>query len=185
MTDAHRPENPADAATLDVERAAFRELHGARLHGFALLLVLGDRGSAARLAAEAIAAGAENVASHRHPERAAAWLRARVVVNAASVRVVAGAGRPVRIDDLGVGRGTCAGLGALERRERAALIAADVERLDSADVATVAARSGPRLDRLLRRARARFLAAATAVDDDVDPGPITERLKAAAARAWA
>ena len=185
MPDAPRHDAAMDAVTPEVQRAAFRELHGARLHGFALLLVLGDRGSAARLAAEAIAAAARDVATHRHPERAAAWLRARVVANAASVRGVASDRRPVEIDELSVGRGTFAGLAAVGRRERAALIAADVERLDLADVATIVARSGPRLDDLLQRARARFLVAATGADDDGPTGSITERLRVAAARAWA
>src|SRR6187431_2709085 len=63
----------------DVLRAAFRELHGRRLHGFALLLTLGDRPGAARLASEALAAGAMRVDELRHPERAAAWLRHRLV----------------------------------------------------------------------------------------------------------
>jgi DNA-directed RNA polymerase specialized sigma24 family protein len=185
MPDAPRPDAALDAATPEVQRAAFRELHGARIHGFALLLVLGDRGSAARLAAEAIAAGAQDIATHRHPERAAAWLRARVVANAASVRGMVRDRQPVQLDDLAVGRGTFAGLAALGRRERAALIAADVERLDPADVATIVARSGPQLDDLLHRARQRFLAAATGTDDYAPPGSISERLQAAAARAWA
>ena len=33
--------------TADLIRAAFRDLHGARLHGFALLVTLGDRANAA------------------------------------------------------------------------------------------------------------------------------------------
>src|SRR5690606_20820527 len=60
-------------------RAAFDELHGSRLHGFALLLTLGDRARAARLAGEALAAAEPRIDALRHPERAAAWLRAHVV----------------------------------------------------------------------------------------------------------
>ena len=186
MSDAHRADPRMDAATPEVQRAAFRELHGARLHGFALLLVLGDRAAATQLAAEAIDAGARDVATHRHPERAAAWLRARVGAHAASIREAPRDRRPSTIDDLSVGGATFAGLAAVGRRERAALIAADLERLDPADVATIVGRSGPRLEHLLRRARARFLAVASVhADEDAPPGPITERLHAAAARAWA
>ena len=63
-------------------RDAFRELHGSRLHGFAQLLVLGDRHAAAKLASDALADGAARVDELRHPERAAAWLRRRVVERA-------------------------------------------------------------------------------------------------------
>jgi [ribosomal protein S5]-alanine N-acetyltransferase len=38
-------------------RSPFRDLHGPRLHGFALLVALGDRRLAARIAGDALAAG--------------------------------------------------------------------------------------------------------------------------------
>ena len=44
-------------ATPEMMLEAFRELHGGRLHGFALLLTAGDRHAAAWLASEALAAG--------------------------------------------------------------------------------------------------------------------------------
>ncbi|MEA2650619.1 MAG: hypothetical protein QOI85_340, partial [Chloroflexota bacterium] len=66
----------------ELVRAAFRDLHGTRLHGFALLVTLGDHARAARLAGEAIAAGTARTSELRHPERAAAWLRRRVTRNA-------------------------------------------------------------------------------------------------------
>ena len=50
-----------------------------RLHGFAILVTLGDRRAAERAAGFALAAGAEQAAALRHPERAAAWLRARTL----------------------------------------------------------------------------------------------------------
>src|ERR687895_367576 len=68
------PERSPDPP-VEVVRAAFRELHGRRLHGFALLLTLGDRERAASLASDALAAGQLRVDELRHPERAAAWLR--------------------------------------------------------------------------------------------------------------
>ena len=81
-TDIASPPDPSPNSTAEAMRAAFRELHGRRLHGFALLLTLGDRPSAARLASEALADGAMRVEELRHPERAAAWLRHRVVERA-------------------------------------------------------------------------------------------------------
>lgn len=176
----HVPTNhPSDPAG-----AAFRELHGPRLHGFALLLTLGDRPLAARLAADAIAAGVARVRELRHPERAAAWLRRRVVERAARSRLGASHGA---VDDLGLDRAAAAGLRALRRRERAALIADAVERLDRGDVGTVVGLDGRRLDRCLRDARARFVAAASAVPtpEADEAGPIVMRVHAIASRAIA
>ena len=173
------PAPPADAA-----RAAFRELHGRRLHGFALLLTLGDRATAARLASEALATGAARIDELRHPERAAAWLRRRVVDGARSNRGVRVDGRILL--DLGVDGPVVAGIAALDRLERAALIASAVERLDRRDVATIVGRDGSALDRLLRRARQRFMRihAETATEDPPD-GPIVTRVHELARRAMA
>src|ERR1041384_1046480 len=52
-------------------RAAFREAHGARLHGFALVVTLGDEQLAATLAVDALDAGVRHADALRHPERAA------------------------------------------------------------------------------------------------------------------
>ena len=90
----------------ELVRAAFRDLHGTRLHGFALLITLGDRARAARLAGEAIAAGTARMTELRHPERAAAWLRRRVTRNAGR------SGRPSRRRAAGEGRQALEALGA-------------------------------------------------------------------------
>jgi DNA-directed RNA polymerase specialized sigma24 family protein len=163
-------------------RDAFRELHGRRLHGFALLLTLGDRPTAARLASEALASGAARVDELRHPERAAAWLRRRVV-DRARLR------RGERADTgtllaLGADEATVAALAALGRIERAALIASTVERLDRRDVGTIVGRDGPRLDRLIRRARERFMRLhAAAASDEPPDGPVSAHVQALARRA--
>lgn len=181
------PRSPDPAAL----RAAFRELHGPRLHGFALLLTLGDRPRAAALTERALVAGEARAPALRHPERAAAWLRARVV---------SGAGRPdARLDaaqrrtalsSLGVDGPVLAGLAGLGRLERAALVAAWSERLDRRDVGAIVGRDGRRLDALVRRAGRRFLdgyASAGRVSADAIPatpdGPIMARVRAAASRA--
>lgn len=169
-------------------RAAFRDLHGRRLHGFALLLTLGDRSRAARLAADAMADGTAHIDELRHPERAAAWLRARVV------RATRGMGRggPRQGDRLqalsaiDADAGLLAGLTALGLVERAALIASSVERLDRRDVATIVGKDGSALDTLLSRARLRYARRfATAAPEGVPAGPVTERVREVAAKAMA
>ena len=170
-------------------RAAFRDLHGSRLHGFALLVTLGDRARAARLAGDALTAGALSAAELRHPERAAAWLRRRVAHDAGRRRGRVGRPRagdgPMALDPLGVDAAAFAGLSALSPRERAALVADSVERLDRGDVATVAGVEGMRLDRLLRRARERYVAAVSAriADGSAGNGPMATRIRAVATRA--
>jgi DNA-directed RNA polymerase specialized sigma24 family protein len=171
----------APAPSPDLARAAFRELHARRLHGFALLLVLGDRAHAARLAADALTAAAAQVDALRHPERAAAWLRQQVVRHANGTRPGRGR-RPVEpgvLADLGADAGVVAGLALLAPRERAALIASAIERLDRRDVATIVGRDGTALDRILRRARQRYIAGYVAVmPEAVGDGPLTARIHA-------
>ena len=168
--------------------AAFRNLHGARLHAFALLLTLGDRRRAALMAADAIAAAGEHLEELRHPERAAAWLRARVAHGARSGgRQLDAAERLASLAELNVGPVALAGLSALSRLERAGLIASSIEGLDQRDVATVVGRDGRRLDAFLRRARRRYLDGAAASPGSLDgpPGPIGQRIVASAARTMA
>ena len=178
-----------EGAPPELIRAAFRDLHGTRLHGFALLVTLGDRARAARLTAEALAAGMAQAAELRHPERAAAWLRRRIT------RAAERGGGTVRrrsadqdrqaLAELGVDAAIFAGLSGLTTRQRAALVADSVERLDRGDVATVVGINGARLDRLIRSVRARYaVAVAHALDDEsAADGPTAARLRAVAARA--
>jgi DNA-directed RNA polymerase specialized sigma24 family protein len=171
----------------ELVRAAFRDLHGSRLHGFALLVTLGDRARAARLAGEAIAAGMARTSELRHPERAAAWLRRRVTRNAE--RRGRGARGPaegrVALEELGVDGATFAGLTVLSTRDRAALVADSIERLERGDVATILGVDGARLDRLIRRVRRRYAeTVAAALDDEAAlNGPTARQVQAIAARA--
>jgi hypothetical protein len=183
-TDSREPDR---APPEEVVRAAFHDLHGRRLHGFALLLTLGDRRATSRLVGEALAAGVARAAQLRHPERAAAWLRARVVRGAGSVGVRrdrTGDDR-VALEDLGADAPVVAGLAALDRRERAAIIGASIERLDRRDVATIVDREGASLERLMLRAHARYSAAHEAAATDEPPldGPLAARLREIAWRA--
>ena len=148
---------PAPASSDDAwERAAFHELHGRSLNGFALLVTLESPAVAALRASESISVGMARLDELRHPERAAAWLRAdllgRTRRRAAPLEQSAS-----DLAAIGVDAAVLAGLAALSPRERAALVAADVERLDPRDVATIVGRSGARLDRLLVGARRRYL----------------------------
>lgn len=167
-------------------REAFLELHGRRLHGFALVLTLGDRGLAARLTADALAAGAARIPGLRHPERAAAWLRYQVLRSMPRRHHgVSPAEERAALEPLGAGPAVADGLAALKARERAALIAADVERLDLRDVETIVAASGPGLERMLARARRRYLnahAAVPIVPDADEEGSLVRRIRAVAAR---
>ena len=180
-----RSSNP-DATPPDAVQVAFRDLHARRLHGFALLLVLGDRPAAARLASAVLQAAGERIGELRHPERAAAWLRARIVrmVHAVSRTGARRGERIAALDDLGVDAATFTGLEALSHRERAALIATAIERLDRRDAATIVDSDGQGFDRLLVRARRRYAAAygAAAAESTVD-GPLGERVRGIAQRA--
>ena len=187
----HRTSPPepisADPSHEALQRA-FRELHAPSLHGFALLLTLGDRRRALALSADALAAAGAHATELRHPERAAAWLRSRVVAAAGrrDSRIDADA-RMDALAPLGVVASVLAGLAALGMLERAALIGSAIERLDDRDVATIVGRSGNSLDALLRRARLAFLEGSAAAPDGPSGlgGPLTDLVRAAAARAMA
>jgi len=166
-------------------------LHGPRLHGFALLLTLGDRRLAGVSAGRVLSAGAARAAQLRHPERGAAWLRAELL---SEVRR-AGAPRPQSVEArhatlaaLGVPDGLTDALAALPLDERAALIAGMVERLDIRDVATILDRSGAATRQMLRNARVKYLGVASqwlrGVPETTLPGgELSRRIDEAAA--WA
>jgi hypothetical protein len=172
-TESPPPETPPDDDWL---RAAFHELHGRSLHGFALLLTLGDVDRAADLAGRAIGAGINRVHELRHPERAAAWLRAHVVRGASRSRGTARP-RPAALGGLGAGTAVVAGLSGVGLLERAALIATTVEHLDERDVAVIVRREGARLRHLRASARRRYLTAyLQAAPEETVAGPLAERL---------
>lgn len=182
-----RDSTSADASTEALQRA-LRDLHAPSLHGFALLLTLGDRRRAAALAADALSAAEAHAVQLRHPERAAAWLRSLVVE--AAGRRDSRIDVEARLDALGalaVDPSVLAGLAALGTLERAAIIASGIERFDERDVGIIVGRGGTRLGALLRRARQRFVDGWAAAPDRPSGlgGPLTDRVRAAAARAMA
>ncbi|HEY6608910.1 MAG TPA: hypothetical protein VI277_06930 [Candidatus Limnocylindria bacterium] len=174
------PAHPSEDAWM---RAAFHELHGRSLHGFALLLLLGDQEQAAHLSGRALSMGLERVDELRHPERAAAWLRARLLQSALALRSADLQPSPAALAGLEAGPAVSAGLGALKTRERAALIASTIEHLDPRDVAAVLGRDGSGLRHLVTKARRTYLAAYLgAGGEPTAAGPIAERLHDVAQR---
>ena len=169
--------------------AALRKLHGGQLHGFALLLTLGDRPAAAKLAADALAAGAVQAHELQHPRRAAAWLR-HSVLGAAKRRTTHpkhdDLTRRAALRAVGVNDEAHAALSALSMLERAAVVASGVEGLAESDVATVVGLDPVRSRRLVRGALRRAISAGMAEPSQSDPdGPIVARTREIAARVLA
>jgi DNA-directed RNA polymerase specialized sigma24 family protein len=189
------PTTPSPAQTdlreADLLRAAFRDLHGARLHGFALLLTVGDRSRATEAAATVLAGGIARAAELRHPERAAAWLRARLLH---TLHRSGDQGRHPRAErraallELGVPEPMMAALESLTLDDRAALVAASVEQLAVTDVATILGRDEAATRRILQAVRRRYLAAMALGNGGLPAaapagGQIAVRIEQAAARA--
>ena len=155
-------------------REAFRHLHGSRLHGFALLVSLGDVRRAERAASEALASGEARASSLRHPERAAAWLRAQVVPK------MRRSDRPDRMDaaarrgalrGIGVDGPAFDGLAALDFEARVAFVASSIERFAPLDIETIL-RTGPAAThRAIERARQRYLSVVTGLPEGDGPPP--------------
>ena len=167
-------------------RAAFRDVHGARLHGFALVLALGDRHAAGRLTADTFAALAGEASRLRHPERAAAALRAELLRRARGLRARTVSEAELQtLTHLGVDGDTAAALGQLTVVERASVLASAIERFSDEDVAVILGVSPARARQVTGRARRRYVEhhATTDTGDAPREGSIVARVQAAAARA--
>jgi DNA-directed RNA polymerase specialized sigma24 family protein len=168
-------------ADLGAMRAAFRELHGRRLAGFATMLLLGNGQRAAGLAAASLARGSERVTELRHPERAAAWLRADLLRHVGRVpQALPPALDPV-LAALGATPAIMQALATLDLRQRAVIIAMDIEHLDLRDVERIVGRRPAATARLLAQARARF--AASFDELGARHGEIAKAVEAAAGKA--
>ncbi len=173
----------------DLLRAAFRDLHSIRLHGFALLVTLGDRRAAAGAARRALLGGARQVHELRHPERAAAWLRARALHSMTRFSLrrrprPTEADRLAALRSMGVDGALLRALSTLSLRERAALVASSIERLDPADVQVVLGAGPAATERAMTSARGRYLAARapTPSEHEDRSGPVSELVLRVAAR---
>ena len=180
-----------DLTEPDLLRAAFRDIHGARLHGFSLLVTLGDRTRAAQAASTAVAAGAQRAVELRHPERAAAWLRRRVLKELQRTRAsryVTSAERHAALVEIGAAEPAIAALENLTQVRRAALVAGLVERFASTDVATILGTDLSGAQRALSLARREYLTAATQGMHELPSATITggalaDRIEQVASRA--
>ena len=151
-----------DLTEADLLRAAFRDLHGARLYGFALLVTQGDRTRAAQAASTALTAGAQRAVELRHPERAAAWLRRRALKELRRTRAsphVTPGERHAALVEIGSAEPAIAALAQLTQVRRAALVAGLVERFALTDVATILGTDLVGAQRALSGARREYLTA--------------------------
>jgi hypothetical protein len=163
---------------------AFVALHGERLLGFGLLVTLGDRGLATMLSAEALAAGADRIGQLRHPERAAAWLRARLTKAARGPawgqRRPSDPERREALRALGVEPAAYDALASLDVRGRAAIAASAVEGLTAADVHEIVG-SDDRVRRARRDYLTAYVAASRIRNEKPPAGTLTNRVNATAA----
>jgi hypothetical protein len=173
----------------DLLREAFGDLHGRRLHGFALLVALGDIERAERATAVALAAGEEHATALRHPERAAAWLRARVLGSLRGHGIgpsMTEASRRASLAPLGVAGPAFDGMAALSPIERAALVASVIEGFEPIDVETILDMGPTAARRITARALERYQLAGTAAEPSAigaAPGSLAHRVQEVAGRA--
>lgn len=191
MTSTPRPA----VAQVDDSRLAeaFRNLHGPRLHGFALLVSLGDPEPAERAAGETLAAGEQQATALRHPERAAAWLRARTLralhQGLSRGTAIPAAARQATLAPLGVDGVVYEGLAVLSLEGRAALVASAIERFEPIDTETILGTSPAAARRVIAQARSRYLQAvegrpgARAGAPPQPEGELAKRVREVAARA--
>ena len=172
--------------------AAFHDLHGSRLHGFALLVTLGDARRAEAAAGEALAAGGQQALALRHPERAAAWLRARVLRatrHRPPSHAAGDARRRSALEALGVDAAVYECLAALSNTARAALVASAIEGFETIDVETILGTGPERTQHLIAEARAGYLSTAGYTRDGATSmsawadGPLMARVRNVATRA--
>lgn len=187
---------PAPAQDDALLAAAFRDMHGPRLHGFAILVTLGDRQAAEQAAGFALGAGAEQAAALRHPERAAAWLRERVLRGLHQRRSLGRSAPPVEarraaLAALGVDDAVYLGLASLSGDARAALVASDIERFEPIDVETILDVAPAAARHAVSEARNRYLRFATrgSVEEtdaarDQPEGELAVRVQGVATRAF-
>ena len=182
---------PIDLNEANTLRAAFRDLHAARLHGFALLVTVGDRTRAAQAASTAVAAGAQRAVELRHPERAAAWLRRRVLKDLRRIsasRNLTPTERHLALVEIGAAPPAIAALEDMTLERRSALVAGVVERFSVADVASILDTDLAGAQRALDGARREYLAHAAFLmrelpNATVQGGALADRIDRVAARA--
>ncbi len=152
---------------------AFVEEHGARLHGFALLLALGDVQAAGAAARSALEAGSRRAGRGDIPGAPDGWLRQRLLgaihPPLSQLQRIFNREEPVGQDrrnvlrDLGVSDVALEGLIALSPVERAAVVAVGVEGTDAVGLRRVLNLGPAASQRVARRGFRHYFAAADAI----------------------
>jgi hypothetical protein len=126
-----------------------------------LLISLGDRRQAASATVTTLLEGEKRADVLRHPERAAAWLRARALrrLRRSSGSRPGAAERRTALEQLGADDVCFGGLAAIGFDDRAALVASTVEGFEGLDLETILSTSPSETPRRATRARSRYLAA--------------------------
>jgi hypothetical protein len=158
-------------------------------------VTLGDARAAERAAGFALAAGAGQAAALRHPERAAAWLRARALrllrERGFLRRATPVEARRAALATVGADETVYRGLAGLSIDGRAALVASAIERFDPIDVETILDAAPAAARHAVAQARERYLrfAARGPTDESEEPGgqpmgELASRVRDVAARAF-
>jgi DNA-directed RNA polymerase specialized sigma24 family protein len=173
---------PVAAHKADELQAAVSDAHAARLHGFALLLTVGDEPRAAAAAIAALEAGREGIPEMQDPQRAAAWLRREVIGELRRTWPtphLPPQERRAALGRMGVVEPLISALEGMSAERRAALVAGTIEQMGMADVATMLdtdtggayrAVEGARLDYITTAARTAGSSPPAA------PGPLARRI---------
>ena len=179
---------PVEAEDAEQLQEASSDANAARLHGFALLLTVGDEPRAAAAAIAALEAGAERAES-QDADQAAAWLRREVIGELRRTwptPYLAPGERHAVLSRMGVAEPLISALEEMSAEQRAALVVSSIEGMAMADVATTLdadlgdayrAVEGARLDYLTTAARM------TAPGPAATPGPLARRISEIRARA--
>ncbi|HKO32900.1 MAG TPA: hypothetical protein VJY85_04045 [Candidatus Limnocylindria bacterium] len=179
---------PVEAEDAEQLQAASWGAHAARLHGFALLLTVGDEPRAAAAAIAALEAGALRAES-QDSGQAAAWLRREVIGELRRTwptPYLPPHERHAVLGRMGATDALISSLEGMSAERRAALVVASIEGMPMADVATTLdtdlgdayrAVEGARLDYLTTAARM------TASGPAAGKGPLAQRINEIRARA--
>jgi DNA-directed RNA polymerase specialized sigma24 family protein len=181
---------PVEAEDAEQLQAASWDAHAARLHGFALLLTVGDQPRAASAAIAALEAGAERAES-QDSDQAAAWLRREVIGELRRTwptPQLPPEERHAVLHRMGVADPLISSLEGMSAERRAALVVSTIEGMAMADVANTLDTDLGDAYRVVEAARLDYLTTAmqvTAPGPAEIPGPLARRISEIQARAIA
>jgi len=181
---------PVEAEDAEQLQAASWDADAARLHGFALLLTVGDAPRAAAAAIAALEAGAEHAES-QDSDQAAAWLRREVIGELRRTwptPYLPPHERHAVLSRMGATDALISSLEGMSAERRAALVVGSIERMPMADVASTLDTDLGDAYRAVEGARLEYLTTATrmtALGPAASPGPLAQRIGDIQARATA